>query len=220
MKRARVVEITFAPKLSRMPEITLRKNASLTEPRIGVALGKIVHYSIALDGSDGRIKCEVRIGCTIGRGGMVTETAGTPTYCSIDYVGNDYQQFNGRTIAVNAFGDTSVGYAPPVAAPNDDGINFPLSAGSAIESMHVEYGPEEQESHLQNVFGVDGAVQINPIDPPQVIAARSGYLQQYLKVAETRAIFKLRPMSGSFSTNYVIQMTDLKIPTGYNLEMT
>ena len=77
MKRARAVEIAFAPKLSRMPEITLRKNAFLAEPRVGEALGKIIGYSIALDGSDGRINCEVRIGCTIGRGGVATATGGT-----------------------------------------------------------------------------------------------------------------------------------------------
>ena len=82
MKRARAVEIAFAPKLARMPEITLRKNAFLIEPRVGEALGKIIGYSVALDGSDGRIKCEVRIGCAIGRGGSQVLTAGTPTYCS------------------------------------------------------------------------------------------------------------------------------------------
>ena len=69
MKRARVVEITVAPKLERMPEVTLRKNCFVTEPRIGEALGKIIGYSIALDGSDGRINCEIKVGCTIGKGG-------------------------------------------------------------------------------------------------------------------------------------------------------
>ena len=100
MKRARVVEIAFSPKLSRMPEITLRKNVFLVEPRIGEALGKIIGYSIALDGTDGRINCEIRIGCAIGRGGSVVATDGEPTYCSIDYVGADYQQFTGRTVLV------------------------------------------------------------------------------------------------------------------------
>ena len=86
-----------------MPEITLRKNAFLVEPRVGEALGKIIGYSLALDGSDGRINCEVRIGCTIGRGGSAVATDGTPTYCSIDYAGADYQQFTGRTVLVDAF---------------------------------------------------------------------------------------------------------------------
>jgi hypothetical protein len=84
MKRARVVEITFAPRLARMPEVTLRKNAFLAEPKVGEALGKIVGYSLALSGSDGRIACEVRIGCTIGRGGSAVAAGGEPTYCEVD----------------------------------------------------------------------------------------------------------------------------------------
>jgi hypothetical protein len=145
MKRARVVEIAFAPKLARMPEVTLRKNAFLVEPRIGEALGKIIGYSIALDGADGRINCEIRMGCTIGRGGLALATEGLPTYCSIDYVGFDYQQFVGRTVLVDAFVDSSVGYQPPAAAPNDDGIDFlsALTAEDVIETdLVVEYGPE------------------------------------------------------------------------------
>src|SRR4249919_548188 len=132
MKRARAVEITFAPKLSRMPEITLRKNVFLVEPRVGEALGKIIGYSLALDGSDGRIKCEVRIGCAIGRGGSAVAAGGTPTYCSIDYTGADYQQFTGRTVLF----DSSVGYQPPNANPNDDGIEF-LSALTAEDVIDI-----------------------------------------------------------------------------------
>ena len=49
MKRSRVVEIAFAPKLARMPEITLRKNALLIEPRVGEATGKIIGYSLGLE---------------------------------------------------------------------------------------------------------------------------------------------------------------------------
>src|SRR4029077_4153546 len=56
LKRSRVVEIAFAPRLERMSEITLHKNAFLIEPRVGEATGKIIGYSIGLDGADGRIK--------------------------------------------------------------------------------------------------------------------------------------------------------------------
>ena len=120
LKRSRVVEISFAPKLSRMAEITLRKNAFIIEPRIGEATGKIIGYTLALDGSDGRINCEVRIGCAIGRGGSQIAAGGTPTYAEEAYTGADYQQFTGRIVLF----DTSVGYAPPNADPNDDGIDF------------------------------------------------------------------------------------------------
>jgi hypothetical protein len=147
MKRARVVEITFAPKLARMPEVTLRKNAFLAEPRVGEATGKIISYSVALDGSDGRIKCEVKIGCAIGNGGTVAAAAGDPTYCTIDYTGADYQVFINRVVLFPL--DLSVGYAPPVAEPNDDGIDFlsVLTADDVIEvGLTVEHGPAPDEN--------------------------------------------------------------------------
>lgn len=209
MKRARVVEIAFAPKLSRMSEITLRKNAFLVEPRVGEALGKIIGYSVALDGSDGRIKCEVRIGCTIGRGGSAVASGGEPTYASIDYVGADYQQMTGRTILLGP----SVGYEPPNADPNDDGLDLlsNLSASDVIEvplTLHI--GPEEEgEPDLPVWSGVIGA---DNQDTTEEFNRKAR--EQY----KTRATFKLKSMKRDFSTDYEIQLTDLKIPTGVDLE--
>jgi hypothetical protein len=179
LKRSRVVEIAFAPRLARMPEVTLRKNAFLVEPRVGEALGKVIGYSVALDGSDGRVNCEIRIGCTIGRGGSAVTAPGTPTYCSIDYTGHDYQQFTGRT---EVLFDASVGYQPPVAQPNDDGLNFlyPLSAADVIQIP------------LAKVENFDGE----------------------------KWTFKLKSMTRPFSTDYDVQVSDVKIPTGYDLSMT
>lgn len=177
LKRSRVVEITFAPKLARMPEITLRKNATLVEPRVGEALGKIIGYSVALDGSNGRVSCEVRIGCAIGRGGSAIGAGGEPTYCEIAYTGADYQVFTGRTVLF----DTSVGYQPPVANPNDDGINF-LSTLTAADVIDI---PLNVSKDAQDI---------------------------------TVATFKLKSMTREFSSDYPIELTDLKIPTGYNLE--
>jgi hypothetical protein len=226
MKRARVVEITFAPKLSRMPEITLRKNISLLEPRVGQALGKVIGYSIALDGADGRINCEVRIGCTIGRGGTATATAGIPTYCSINYVGEDYQQFVGRTVVFTV--DSSVGYQPPNADPNDDGINFlsGLTVYDVLESgLAVTFGPEpgEQVEQEQNAWNASSGAGVSEGDNnmDRLVAARSEWTKNtMLAQYETRATFKLKSMTREFSTDYQLQVTDLQIPVGYNLEAT
>jgi hypothetical protein len=179
MKRARVVEIAFAPKLERMPEITLRKNAFLIEPRLGEALGKIIGYSIALDGADGRIKCEVKIGCVIGRGGSAVAAGGEPTYCEVDYTGADYQQFTGRVVLF----DTSVGYEPPLAHPNDDGLNF-----------------------------------LSPLQADEVIAIPLYSLGVDPKGNDLGMAFKLKSMTRSFSTDYDLQVTNLTIPAGYDLE--
>jgi hypothetical protein len=216
MKRARAVEITFAPKLSRMPEVTLRKNAFLAEPRVGEAVGKIIAYSIALDGADGRVNCEIRIGCTIGYGGIVTAIDGMPVYCSTDYTGPDYQQFIDRTILVDAFTDSSVGYQPPDASPNDDGIDFmsALTADDVIEvGLIVERGPEPSG----DVNIISGTAK--PGEAAQMIEERANQIDQLIAAQfATRAKFKLKSMTREFSTEYEIAVTDLKIPTGYDLE--
>src|SRR5262245_56267022 len=221
LKRARVVEIAFAPKLARMPEITLRKNAFLAEPRVGEALGKIIGYSLALDGADGQIKCEVRMGCTIGRGGSAVAAGGEPTYCEIAYTGADYQQFTGRTVLF----DSSVGYQPPNANPNDDGINF-LSTITAEDVIAIPLSVEWPLSAQRTGFAAraprDGSVP--PGDFPSVEAnqatvdARAEAAKNYLQHVETKATFKLKPMSREFSSDYEIEVTDLKIPSGYDLE--
>jgi hypothetical protein len=225
LKRARVVEIAFAPKLARMPEITLRKNASLIEPRVGEALGKIIGYSIALNGSDGRLQCEARIGCAIGRGGSVVTADGTPTYCSIDYTGADYQQFTGRTVLL----DTSVGYQPPSSNPNDDGLDFTsvLRAEDVIDQPLVVENPASVQADY--VFTHSGFRNAAPIFKPFItdeeqqqlqaaVQARSEAIRNALKQVETRATFKLKSMTREFSSDYDVQVTDLKIPIGYDLE--
>jgi len=215
MKRARVVEIIFAPKLARMPEVTLRKNALLAEPRVGEATGKIIGYSVALDGSDGTIKCEVKIGCTIGNGGAIAAVEGDPTYCTIDYTGADYQVFTNRVVLFAL--DTSVGYAPPVAAPNDDGLDFlsALRAEDVIEvGLTVEHGPAPDEG-VPPPSGVADSEE----DAQSMIVASDAWIKRYIVPQyETRARFKLKSMTRAFETNYAIEVTDLKIPTGYDLE--
>jgi hypothetical protein len=225
LKRSRVVEIAFAPKLARMPEVTLRKNVFLIEPRVGEALGKVIGYSIALDGSDGRINCEVRIGCAIGRGGSQVLTEGTPTYCSIAYAGADYQQFNDRLVGWTGI-DTSVGYAPPHANPNDDGIDFlsVLRAEDVIDTpLVVENPPQVQHDYILaqtapwlNFYDVTWMRTDEEVQ--ESVNARVEHINNALKEIPTRATFKLKSMTRYFTSPYDIQVTDLKIPTGYDLE--
>jgi hypothetical protein len=221
LQRARVVEIAFVPKLSRMLEITLRKNAFLVEPRVGEALGKIIGYSLALDGSDGRIKCEVRIGCAIGRGGSAIAAGGEPTYCSVDYTGADYQQFTGRTVLF----DSSVGYQPPNSNPNDDGIEFlsDLVSEDVMGTGLVVENPASVQAPILFQAGEFASVPISGADIEQMAkipTARATAVSNAMKECETRATFKLKAMSGQFTSDYQVQVTDLYIPTGYNLEAT
>ena len=226
LKRSRVVEITVAPKLARMAEITLRKNAFVIEPRIGEATGKIIGYTLALDGNDGRIDCSVRIGCAIGRGGSAIAAGGLPTYAEDAYTGADYQQFTGRIVLF----DSSVGYAPPNANPNDDGINFmaPLTAEDVIDQpLVVGFAGTETmavsaraaiKSFDDSLSISTRASSIDPVAAEHALQGRTQAITNLLRVTQTKATFKLKSMTREFSTPYDIQVTDVKIPTGYDLE--
>jgi hypothetical protein len=63
----------------------------------------------------------------------------------------------------------------------------------------VEFGADEQWS---NVAGLKTQEQVT----------------EQLKKVETRATFKLKSMTRQFSSDYELQVTDLQIPTGYDLE--
>jgi hypothetical protein len=216
MKRARVVEIKVTPKLSRMPEITLRKNVLVVEPRIGEALGKIVGYSISLDGSDGRINCSVSIGCAIGRGGSVVGVDGEPTYCSIEYAGADYQQFVGRTVLFDG-DNTTVGYEPPIAAPNDDGINFlsALTAKDVIDQPLVVDNPPGAQAAMLAGMAIGGGFGV--VDQ-EFISELTSHFNNTLRAMPTRWTFKLKSMTREFSSDYSVNVTTLQIPLGYDLE--
>jgi hypothetical protein len=227
LKRSRVVEISFAPKLERMAEITLRKNAFIIEPRIGEATGKIIGYTLALDGADGRINCEVRIGCAIGRAGSQIAAGGDPTYAEEAYTGADYQQYTGRIVLF----DSSVGYAPPNADPDDDGIDFMsvIAAEDVIDQpLVVENTAAVQWEFIQlhaDTSGFNGLITgpayfltYGADYAQQLLQARNQAATDALKLCETKATFKLKSMTRDFATPYDIQVTDVKIPTGYNLE--
>src|SRR5215475_10601215 len=208
MKRARVVEITFAPKLERMPEISLRTNCHLVEPRIGTATGKIIGYSVALDGSDGRIRCAVQIGCAIGHGGSPVTNAGSPTYALASYTDATYQQFVGQMILI----DSTVAYSPPNPQFAVGAINFlsTLTPADVIEiPLSVQLG------------AIPPASQVPPIMPgtPEALETATDFVNAYwIPQFETQATFKLKDVQSDSSFDYVINTSPLNIPTGYNLE--
>jgi hypothetical protein len=67
---------------------------------------------------------EVTIAPAVGKGTAITTSGGTPTYGSVDYMGPDYQVFDGVVTAVGA-GD--VGYTPPTGFPTNSLSNLDRS---------------------------------------------------------------------------------------------
>ena len=145
-------------------------------------------------------------GCTIGNGGSVASVAGTPNYADPSYTGKDYQQFNGQMITI----DTSVAYSPP--QPVAGGLNLlgPLTADEVIEvPLTVIVGPA----------ALDQPPTIPPLKAGQTAleTAENFWKETQEPAYETKATFKLIDVTGDLTTNYVIETSQLKIPTGYDL---
>jgi len=114
LRRARAAEITVKVPLATAVAATCRKSATVYHPSLpgGAATGKIVHYQFGVDGSSGAEGGEITIACLAGRASSFPTITGTPTYGSADYMGPDYQVFEGRAVVADV---TDMRYTVPDA---------------------------------------------------------------------------------------------------------
>lgn len=236
LMRARAVGIVFVPyartvaELDRIVGLSLRHSALIHDWRIpgGEASGKVAARSIALNGDTGVLECSVRLGCPIGKGGEATVIEGTGLYVDAAAMGPDLQEFEGRQVLIDT--DTSVGYAPPPFNPNDDGVDFlsTLTAADIIETdLTVENPPATQRYVLDVALeqwkgNIRSTIYENQETAnaarQEILNDRGEAVNAALETVPTIARFKLKSMKRAFSTDHVIAVTDLKIPTGINLE--
>jgi hypothetical protein len=182
--------------------LSCRQSALLTDPRLpgGQASGKVMSYTLASRGDGGDQTCRIQMGCTIGRGGTVSAIEGTPTYCDADYVGNDYQRYEGHYVVPVA---GEVAYESQLGLPgNDDGVDFNLLTKNNIVTSFTRTGtPAEQEA----VIGVGE-------DDPNTVFEK-------LDTVPTTFTVVLKDLTGGpFETLYEVATTQLKLPKTIDLE--
>lgn len=239
---SRAVESTFSPYLERMPSVTLRKNARIHRGEIpgGVAEGKIIGFFEEQARGSGFIDCRVIIGSAIGHGGAISQVNGVGTYVEEDYFGpdDDYQEQSGGTEMF----DSSVGYTPPLFAPNDDGLDFIggfTGADAFDEPLTVDNSYDVQAAALAAGIGGFRMPLGLPVVPAWLASAvvrnsgifddalttgdmaakdRETYMNNLLSSVKTVAHFKLKSMTRSFETDVPVTVTQLKVPTMINLE--
>lgn len=219
VRRSRCVKLEFevigADRLTRMANVSLRKNARIFDGRLpnGEALGKITGYSVTMSGEDGNLACKVNMACAVGNGGEVSDVEGDPIYVEDDYIGpdEDWQEYDGRLVAVF---DSTVGYEPPLFAPNDDGVDFiggPVAADVIQEALSVSNPPATQRAALlaspwhETLQPSFEAVQA-------MVDLRTEKYNEILEAFPTVATFKLKNMKAKFSAPQSIVVSDLKIP--------
>jgi hypothetical protein len=218
LSRARAVTVSFAVPFEKGMQLSCRKSATILDPRLpdGQATGKVKSYTLSMDGQNGLAICTVHIGCTIGRSGQVEVEPGEPSYCSAEYVGDDYQVYE-NAVTVPLAGD--LGYSGlDLYDIDDDGKNlFNVGAGF-IEELTVTGGLEGQMNGI--AVDVDGDNIV-----PHIFQDWSGILPTAANIADsinavkTSVRLKMTPLGGGpFSTEIEPTVTELMVPRTINLE--
>jgi hypothetical protein len=200
--RARAVEVSADIPFATGIGLSCRHNVRLADPRIpgGEALGKVIGYTLSLDGDNGEARCRVRIGCMIGQGNSISAAAGTPDYAEDAYAVTGWQTRSGATLMPIA---GEVTYAAIDGVPiNDDGVNFfDLRAADMVQSVDVINGIADQQAVLAAFHS----------DYQDALGALS---QLFTEVDVTMAPIG----SGPFLTHYDIEVSDLMVPKTLDLE--
>lgn len=220
LHRARAVKVSWECRLERAMDLSCRKNAQITDPRLpgGVALGKIVSYGMSGDGNSGRMIGRVTIACAIGYGDSVASVPGTPTYANPGYMNPGYQRMDGAIVALPA---SDVAYTIPIDVPNDDGLVFPLTRQQVVVREEVMQSVDAQEAGLTATNRAPlPATNISSIQSKKdAFEARQRAAIELLKATKVWYELELKPVVGqSFVSEYDITLSQLQVPQQIDLE--
>lgn len=205
----RVIEVTWPVKFYDLLDCTCRHNATLNDRRFpgGSASGKVVNYTIT--NANGKRGGTITIGCSIGHGGTVEESAGENDYIDDDYIEEDMYARTGEVVAPPT-GD--FGYSPPTAI-EDDLFRFPLTREQIVIS---EAWHGSSASQLDIITGKAAPYSVpgllNNDQQAQVAQTAAEALKQALDSDASWFEISLRPISGvSFEDGYTLETTPLKV---------
>jgi hypothetical protein len=206
LARARAVTVAFDIPfpLAVASDVSCRKNAVLTDPRLPgtVVGGKISHYTLAM--SAGAMSATIEIGCSVGKGGTITAQPGEPDYSEEDYVADDYQHYSGR-FELPFPSDVAYEVLSGVA-PNDDGIDFSRITPDRIINSFT-FGPNTSQTSQQDALAL---FNVSVSQGGQVTATN---------VTFDHFDISLKSLDGGpFETDYTPNLTQLKAPKTIDLE--
>jgi hypothetical protein len=222
---SRAVEVTCTIPWERAIELSCRMNGRIHDRHLpgGVATGKIVKYGFSSDGDSATRIGTVTIACSIGFGGTVAPVAGEPDYCDDDYVEADYQLHNGEVVVL---GDSDIGYSPPeLAVGGDDGVTFPLHGRTGIKAMEIV---GSQTAQLALLNGLQADIDVSGIgksvfEQREVTISRADSIPKAIEeglkgLAQYLHLRMINLNSGPFESTYVVNLTQLELPKGIDLE--
>lgn len=245
-QRARCIKLSWDCPFDYAVGASCRMNATLYDPRLPgtTATGKIISYSMKGDGTTGVLLGHVEIGVSAGYNGTVEAIEGTPVYVNDGYVNPGYQLYEGATIAVFPTDTNDISYSPPVYAPFDDGLKFPLNSlpsdgGTFSGSLAQQIKAINAAAPISSQLAADPAIfQMPP--PASDTATDTGlspsaawwlveqqlywttqtipYVMQANAISWTILVDNVQ--NGPFSGAYFISTSLLEVPEGMNLAAT
>jgi hypothetical protein len=139
LARARNVTISLEDKFENVVPVSLRKSASISDPRVpgGIAEGKITSYTLSFDGDGGEMLGSVTIGCAIGNGNDLTLPVSTETYVDAGVLDAGVQSVTsgGTLVSDIYYGDFDT---TPIATDGVDLLN--PDAATMVDSIEVVNG--------------------------------------------------------------------------------
>lgn len=226
---ARAVTLTYQIPWQDAIDISCRWNSTIHDPRLGsgVAAGKIMRYKIS--GGENQWFSEIQIGCMIGYGNALTETAGDPVYAAPGYMASGYQQIVGGNTKISNSNGAELLYSglDDISVIDDDRSDlFNVTASNFLVSLTCTNGPDQQRTLIMNTMQTDA------FEPPTAVSGGHvtilygdvGDGSQFepsttLTNNPTKFRMELKPLSNkSFVTNLLPTLSTLTIPKTIDLE--
>lgn len=201
---ARSVHVSFTTRFRYIFDVTTRKNASIIDPHLpgGFAAGKIIAYTVSIDGNSGQALCSITIGCAVGRGNVLSGEVGTPDYVEEGYVDQGYQTYSDQ---LNLLPTGDVGYySYDNGTIDDDGINlFDMRGKDVVQSVIVTNGLDAQRS----------ALLLNRFKETQA------EIDQTEENIQTNVCMNFKPVQHDpFFSTHNLTVSDIVVSQGINLE--
>jgi hypothetical protein len=222
---SRAVTTSFDCSYARGVELTLRKSATLHDPRLpgGLVLGKITGIDMLAD--NGAFITHVTMQSALGQGVAVEEVPGENTYVTDGYVSNGYQLRLGVVHMLPVVGD--VGFSPPTPIPDEDGISFPLTKPMITVSEFFYTGAPNIQSAIasmakaaqitqQPAHSFDESIQ----QQTQARLASANSVSSQIQQNPSWYDLVLKPLNGAGAFNHVyhVNCTKLVLPKMIDLQ--
>lgn len=216
LQRSRSGLLDFSTTLENARRLTLRKNVQLHDARLpaGVALGKPIKIAITGDGSSGRFIGAITAACAVGKGTAIVEVEGDPVYAAPGYMARGYQRYEGAFIALPS---EDVGYTPPVDDVNDDGLIFPLSKDQVVVRDEIVHTLAQQDAALVGSAGRPTSDWTSTAELAGFMQAQSNAILASMAALQVRYELELKPLTGSFEHEFVIDAGPLVVPQQIDL---